>query len=567
MQKLVWQNADGVEIDLTSGNYGITEWEGFSGTGLNVQSQTVPFQDGSVFLDALIEQRSLSVTLAMQDNNNLQTRYQQRREVISALNPKLGEGYLIYTNDFISKRIKCIPHLPVFENHNSDVAGTPKASLSWTACEPYWEDLNETVVSTGLNNISYLTINNEGEIPVGFNVTVLGSFPDFIADEKRLKIFSQEENKKIELENSEVIGNLKINTNGGQKSITSRTLFIRQSVSQVFDNPDYAGIKGNIIQKDNYYYAFSKREDSVESKNYQAFFKSSDLINWEQVGTEIEITTENEWKKILYNSFDDKIYILCGFVVNSDQTLVFNSSDNGETWNTQYEQGEYRDFCLDLKNQTIFYTVSYSCIYNPVTEEVAELNGENLINTNGIKIHRGNTVIEKTYTTGLINELQHLFVDSKGNYIIATESISTEFPQRDYYSFYADCNGDEIAHYKMPINYLLETEEGFYIINSNSREGYQTRVLFRTSFFAGSTVEIVQNFLGKVNLAQFQQDYVAYSNFSLLYPMNENNNIINLLTSDSDLNMQIEKGQNHFVIVSDEAINCNITYRQKYIGV
>ena len=29
MQKLVWQNAKGVELDLTSGNYGITEWEGF----------------------------------------------------------------------------------------------------------------------------------------------------------------------------------------------------------------------------------------------------------------------------------------------------------------------------------------------------------------------------------------------------------------------------------------------------------------------------------------------------------------------------------------------------------
>ena len=73
----------------------------------------MPFQDGGVFLDALIEQRELSVTLAMQDNNNLELRYQQRRELISALNPKLGEGYLIYTNDFISKRIKVCSTNPV----------------------------------------------------------------------------------------------------------------------------------------------------------------------------------------------------------------------------------------------------------------------------------------------------------------------------------------------------------------------------------------------------------------------------------------------------------------------
>ena len=49
MQKLIWTNSDGDSIDLTSGNYGITNWEGFSNTSLNIQSQQVPFQDGGVF--------------------------------------------------------------------------------------------------------------------------------------------------------------------------------------------------------------------------------------------------------------------------------------------------------------------------------------------------------------------------------------------------------------------------------------------------------------------------------------------------------------------------------------
>ena len=103
MQKLIWTNSDGDSIDLTSGNYGITNWEGFSNTPLNIQSQQVPFQDGGVFIDALLEQRELSVTLAMQDNGNLEDRYRMRRELIHALNPKLGEGYLIYKNDFTQK--------------------------------------------------------------------------------------------------------------------------------------------------------------------------------------------------------------------------------------------------------------------------------------------------------------------------------------------------------------------------------------------------------------------------------------------------------------------------------
>ena len=146
MQKLVWINSKGTEINLTSGDYGITEWEGFSACDLEVQTQNVPFQDGSVFLDALLNNRELSVTLAINDGKDLEKRYRLRRELISALNPKLGEGYLIYTNDFISKRIKCLAQMPVFPTHNSDKAGTPKASLSWTACDPYWEDLEETSV-------------------------------------------------------------------------------------------------------------------------------------------------------------------------------------------------------------------------------------------------------------------------------------------------------------------------------------------------------------------------------------------------------------------------------------
>lgn len=163
MQKLVWQNANGDSIDLTSGNYGITQWEGFSNASLNIQSQQVPFQDGAVFLDALLNQRELSVTLKMQDNGNLEERYRMRRELIHSLNPKLGEGYLIYTNDFISKRIKCVAQIPLFETHNSDTRGTPKASLSWTACQPYWEDLEETIINLPQNTLVY--IDNNGDLP------------------------------------------------------------------------------------------------------------------------------------------------------------------------------------------------------------------------------------------------------------------------------------------------------------------------------------------------------------------------------------------------------------------
>ena len=211
MQKLVWINSLGDEITLTSGNYGITEWNGFSNTSLNIQSQQVPFQDGGVFLDALMEQRELSVTLAMQDNNNLEERYRMRRELIHILNPKLGEGYLIYTNDFTSKRIKCVAQIPLFETHNSNDSGTPKASLAWTACNPYWEDLEEIVVDLPLGE--YVIIKNEGDIPAQVEVDV-----NVISPTASYKISNETSEESITI-NGVQNEDFKINTNIGNKGI------------------------------------------------------------------------------------------------------------------------------------------------------------------------------------------------------------------------------------------------------------------------------------------------------------------------------------------------------------
>ena len=106
MQKIRFVNGNGVEIDLTGGNYGITAISGLSNANLNLQTQQVPNNDGSVYIDSLLDDRTIDMTVALNDENDLEKRYQLRRELISALNPKLGEGYLYYKNDFLERRIK-----------------------------------------------------------------------------------------------------------------------------------------------------------------------------------------------------------------------------------------------------------------------------------------------------------------------------------------------------------------------------------------------------------------------------------------------------------------------------
>ena len=562
MQKLVWQNANGVELDLTSGNYGITEWEGFSNASLNIQSQQVPFQDGGVFLDALIEQRELSVTLAMQDNNNLELRYQQRREIISALNPKLGEGYLIYTNDYTSKRIKCVAQIPLFETHNSDTVGTPKASLSWTACEPYWEDVNETVVESGTGE-TYFAINNTGDIAVGFKAEIEGT------SEKRVTLFSQTQNKKIEIENTEPIGNFQINTNLGQKAVSSRTLFLSQGTGYTLDNQDYEGIFSNVVFNGNYYFGFSKRTDAGTNKRYQALFRSKDFTTWEQVGNEIEASSTgaeylgqyNGWLKIEYNRFDGTLNILC-FSGNYDgqyYTDLYVSEDGGETWTIEIKEEQYFDFCLNEKTQELFFSEGI-CVYNPITEEIAEL--PSVSGTGRFYIYRQSGTIEKDYTDNN-GDFQGIFVDSKGNYVLFHKSGLSQ-----WYLFYVDCNGNLISKTSEVIdgkNYIVETNEGYYGISDVPYVTGNSYIEFSKDLI---TWERVQEFQNKVHIANVNNKVFAYSESGLLFTMNENNNIINLLTSDSDLNMQIEIGSNNFVITADNGdVGVKISYRQKYIGV
>ena len=216
MQKLVFINGAGYQIDLTSiaDNFGIVNWQGLSNTDLNIQSQQVPFEDGGVFLDALMEQREIELTIAIYDGNDLELRYQKKRELISALNPKAGEGVLIYTNDYLSKQIKAVPHIPLFENKNSNDAGTLKASIAFTCCDPYWEDLEETQVYLNGGEQSNI-INNDGDGFVGAKIDI------FATEAENIMISNLQENKSIKI-NGTKTGVLTINTEFGKKSIVQR---------------------------------------------------------------------------------------------------------------------------------------------------------------------------------------------------------------------------------------------------------------------------------------------------------------------------------------------------------
>lgn len=298
MQKLIYINSENQEIDLTKAPFGVTSWKGLSEISMEVQSQQVPFEDGSVYLDNLLENRDVSITVAIQDSGNLKLRYELKRFLIHNLNPKLGEGKLIYENNFIKKQLICIPDVPTFNNKNSNDIGTEKALLTFTACNPYWEDIEDTVVDFSL--AEQPIIENDGDVDVPVKMDINTSYA------KSLKILNLSTKKKIAF--SETITDpLTINTGLGQKNITSKELKFGMDL-----------VLNNII-------SIASNEDIIVaiSEYYGAIIASYDGENW--FSLEASALTSNGYPvKIIYSNDTGLFYIFTS-------EKVFSSSD-GINW-------------------------------------------------------------------------------------------------------------------------------------------------------------------------------------------------------------------------------------------
>ena len=334
MQKLIFTNSKGDSINMTSGIesndgcYMITEWEGLSGADLNIQTQQVPFEDGAVYLDALIGEREISVTLAIKDNNNLQTRYEKRRELISVLNPKLGEGVLVYTNDYISKQIHCIPQLPIFENHNSNDSGTPKATLVFSCPSPYWEDLEDTEIDF-VQAGKIIEVENKGDVPAQIKAEILCG-----EEITGATIRNQTTGKYIEID--DIVNNdILINTNIGQKSIQEEKMSLKYSFGRT-----YAETSQN---KD--LLLIETQDGNYNVSRLMSFDKNDDFDTINLIGKNMGF-----WGKYF-------------FVL--DENNVLYKSEDGKKWSVAYTSEYDITACCYVEGN--YYIYLHKVVYEPET--------------------------------------------------------------------------------------------------------------------------------------------------------------------------------------------------------
>ena len=135
MEEIVFRNSIGESITLSNREpFILTSIDGTGGTDTDVKMQKAPYQDGTTYVDTILEPRVLTIEAAILAGSEEEL-YQRRNQILNAFNPKLGTGTLTYAINDTEKEIKCIPELtPQFSTgRNNKSASTRQSCLRFYA--------------------------------------------------------------------------------------------------------------------------------------------------------------------------------------------------------------------------------------------------------------------------------------------------------------------------------------------------------------------------------------------------------------------------------------------------
>jgi hypothetical protein len=142
MQRIIFTNSRGQSVELkSSAPFLLQTIDGLGDVDADIQTQKAPFQDGSTYIDSVLQERAISLEIAILAADK-PTLLQQRQYLASIFNPKLGPGKLRYENGEIIREIEAVADgVPVFPS-GQDNRGPifQKAMVNLLCPEPFWLD-------------------------------------------------------------------------------------------------------------------------------------------------------------------------------------------------------------------------------------------------------------------------------------------------------------------------------------------------------------------------------------------------------------------------------------------
>lgn len=250
-RKIVYKN-DYYEIDLTKSPYAIYDITGIDGLKNSITTMSSYGQDGSIVVASNLEERDITIQGTIKGKTKEDIQY-LRTNMLKIFNPKLGEGYIYYTNGGISRKIAVnIEEAPRFSK--KDVWRINHFTISFLAADPYWKDTEEHTVDVaqwygmfefpleipegegiemGIRSESLTAnINNIGDVPSGMIIEFYAK--NTVKNPSVINIDTREEikiNKTMRGGETFII-----NTNFGKKSIKSIYGNVEENILNYIDD-------------------------------------------------------------------------------------------------------------------------------------------------------------------------------------------------------------------------------------------------------------------------------------------------------------------------------------------
>ena len=186
--KFINSNGKSITLDYTS-DYIIESYDGLTASEIIPVSTRGYRQDGYTRVNTNLGSRYININFYVYAESMLAF-YEKRRKLVSVFNPLLGEGTLIYTNDYTSKSIRgvvSVPPTPV-----TKMGSLQSFNIEITCDNPLWFDNEESAVKMGdfTGGLSYpLQFEGNGEkfAQKGdiANIKIVGDIPSPIRAEFR----------------------------------------------------------------------------------------------------------------------------------------------------------------------------------------------------------------------------------------------------------------------------------------------------------------------------------------------------------------------------------------------
>lgn len=189
MQKLIYTNSLGESVELSHRPpFLLTSIDGLGDVDANIQMQKSPYQDGSTYVDSLLQERfiSLQVSIIGKSKENVSA---LRERLGRVFNPKLA-GLIIYDNGRVRRQIYAYSeHVPKYPS-GERIGRTQVCSINLVCPNPFWSEEHPTnikledfvanfsfpfsfPVSFSIRGDSKVLVNN-GHVPTPVEITFRG---------------------------------------------------------------------------------------------------------------------------------------------------------------------------------------------------------------------------------------------------------------------------------------------------------------------------------------------------------------------------------------------------------